>query len=331
VILAHPTGADTREPLWHVSRRGPRAEGWFQVAERRNFRDHVLARPPGWDEHAAAEQVFEQAESVRRLYVAVTRARDELVVAECPATQKKSPWRDLHDELQRLATPLEMSILEPGARERPAATGADVRSEMESVERARAEAGEPAYLVSSVTDEREAGEEDGGSDPARLAFRGAGGRGRDWGTLVHRAIATMGRGRAGAALTRYCRGLLLAAGREVDERGEPRELGEMLALLERLRASAAWRELTLEGQARWELAVAQLDSPPGETARLVTGTVDALGVGTAWRLVDWKTDVVEPGEWEARRVHYDRQVEAYRAIVLRRAGVDVRASVERIA
>ena len=77
--------------------------------------------------------------------------------------------------------------------------------------------------------------------------------------------------------------------------------------------------------------MAQLDSPAGETARLVTGTIDALGVATTWRLVDWKTDVVEPGEWEARRIHYERQVAAYRAIVLRRAGGTVRASVERVA
>ncbi len=330
VILAYPTGAEPREPRWHVRRRGPRAEGWFQVVERRNFQDRPRARPPGWDQYAAEEKVFEEAERARRLYVAVTRARDELVVAECERTQASSLWHDLHDEIQRLATPLDMPTTEPRARERPAETGADVRRQVEVVDRDRAAAGEPAYRVTSVTDEPETGEEDGASDSARLAFRGAGGRGRDWGTLVHRAIATMGRGRSGEALARYCRGLLLAAGRDVDERGEPCELVELLALLERVRGSAAWRELTLGGQARWELAMAQLDSPSGEAARLVTGTVDALGMGATWRLVDWKTDVVEPGEWEARRLHYERQVEAYRAIVRRHAGTEVQASVERV-
>jgi ATP-dependent helicase/nuclease subunit A len=330
VILAHPTGAEPREPLWHVSRRGARAEGWFQVSERRNFRERVRARPPGWDEYVTAEKVFDDAESARRLYVAVTRARDELVVAECARTLTKSPWRDLHHELERFAMPLDLAIEEPRARERPVATSAEVRSGIESVARVRADAGEPAYLVTSVTDEREAGEEDGASDPARLAFRGAAGRGRDWGTVVHRAIATMGRGRSGPSLTRYCRGLLFAAGREVDERGEPRELGELLSLLARVRGSSAWRELTVDRESRWELAVAQLDAVPDEPARLMTGTVDAIGVGKVWRLVDWKTDAVERAEWEARRAHYGRQVEAYRTIVGRRSGADVRASVERV-
>ena len=44
----------------------------------------TLARPSGWEAKAQAEARFEEAEQIRLLYVAVTRAREELVVSRWP-------------------------------------------------------------------------------------------------------------------------------------------------------------------------------------------------------------------------------------------------------
>ena len=153
------------------------------------------------------------------------------------------------------------------------------------------------------------------------------GRGREWGTLVHRVIAAMGRGRAGEDLRSYARAVLRDAGRPVRRDGEPTELADLMELLGRVARSDAWRALA-GPDSRWELTLARhRDTPAG--AELVMGAVDALRLGEAPALVDWKTDAAE--FWAARSRHYAAQLEAYRILLKELAGVDVDSRLERVA
>ncbi|RMH22825.1 MAG: hypothetical protein D6701_00965, partial [Gemmatimonadetes bacterium] len=108
VVLAAPVGERTRAVTRHVrrDRDDGDAVGGVVVTERRGWADAVLALPPGWEALEAEERRFEAAEDVRLLYVAVTRARDELVVAR-PGGKGRSPWGALDEWLEQHGKRLE--------------------------------------------------------------------------------------------------------------------------------------------------------------------------------------------------------------------------------
>ncbi|HEY7530582.1 MAG TPA: UvrD-helicase domain-containing protein [Gemmatimonadota bacterium] len=302
VVLPHPTGVVDLDVVRHVRRPpdGP-AEAYLRVIGDRQ----PLAEPADWEALAAEEKRWEEAEGRRLLYVAVTRAGEELVVARCEATAGRSPWRALEVDLDRFAESLTPT---PGAVSEGPVAGVsldELTETITAVDRRRESCGEPAYAAAAVT-----------AGPGEALLVGGGeGRGREWGALVHRALAGMGRGRRDEALRRFVRALLMDAERPVDAGGEPRELEELLELLEAVRGSDAWQRLAAGPR---ELTLARLEREPGGTARLLTGAIDALALGPDGRptlLVDWKTDAVDGAEWEARRLHYGQQIETYGVMV----------------
>jgi ATP-dependent helicase/nuclease subunit A len=90
VVLADPSGRNTHPAELHVERGETGAvaharvveagEGWSSSKE--------VARPIEWDAMAEVVERFEAAEEVRLLYVAVTRAKEELVVARWPDKER---------------------------------------------------------------------------------------------------------------------------------------------------------------------------------------------------------------------------------------------------
>ena len=55
----------------------------------------MLGQPVGWDDMAALEEEYLQAEEIRLLYVAATRARNLLIVSTYPEKSSLSPWAKL--------------------------------------------------------------------------------------------------------------------------------------------------------------------------------------------------------------------------------------------
>ena len=82
VFLADPLGALSDRVDVRIERDPTGARGYFQVVKTRegSWARRVLAQPIDWDEHAATELSYLQAERARLLYVAATRAQDLLVV-----------------------------------------------------------------------------------------------------------------------------------------------------------------------------------------------------------------------------------------------------------
>ncbi|MBA2566015.1 MAG: UvrD-helicase domain-containing protein [Gemmatimonadetes bacterium] len=320
VILPHPIGHEERSIQKHVRRTERGAEGYLRLVGEKK---RILAQPLGWTHWETREREFQKAEFHRLLYVAATRAMDELVIARFEPTRDKSPWRELDEELQRHGERLVLRPEAPIPREPASASAEEVAERIQRVEQAREAAGSAAFRVASVT----------GAAKEELEFRGSQGKGKEWGDLVHQGIAAMGRGREADDLRRYCRALLRSAPeRPVDAAGEPAELEDLLGLLTRVRESEPWQMLAGAG-ALWEVAVARLEECGDDPPQLVTGTIDALAIGQAgepWRVVDWKTDVAEGEEWQARERAYARQVEAYRAILMGVLGVESQATVARV-
>ncbi len=248
VILADPTGSRARTPEIHMHRtEDGSAVGYLRVTEYWDgFRgDQVLALPNGWEAHQATESRFEAAEEVRLLYVAVTRAKKELVIARWPDGPDRSPWRALDPWLHEHAEELQIEPGTPEPRKQLELTAEAVeRMQREAADRLEA-LGTPSFEFRSVTalsKRDEPASPRGGSDGqwdreqgAREAFRGF-----SWGSAVHGALAAASEGTTPEALRAACRDLLVEYERPLDDHGDPTELHELLGVVESVRASDLW-------------------------------------------------------------------------------------------
>jgi ATP-dependent helicase/nuclease subunit A len=245
VILADPSKTSRFPPDTHVERQADgTARGFLKVAQAgEGFRRHtLLARPSGWEAKAQAEERFEEAEQIRLLYVAVTRAREELVVSRWPDKAEASPWSSLDPWLVENAVELELERRGPTPREVLRLTADEIREQSaDAAERLRALAA-PSYRHVSVTEvakEAAADRADEGGPHAE----GAPGRfrGYSWGSAVHGALAAAAADDSETGLRASCRTLLVEHARPLDDHGEPTELEELVALVRSVQASELWR------------------------------------------------------------------------------------------
>ena len=276
VILANPgQGISRRRRPDSHTRRGAKggAEAFTTVSVPAGaFHSRVLAQPSGWPDYQSDETRFLEAEEQRILYVACTRAREELVIAR---KKGKSCWGIFDAWLGRNARTLQLALDPPPPRERLGRSAAELIAETDAAaDRLRAGA-EPSYEFASVTELAKEGvpgeerraqapeeadgegmaartpdEPNGDGGDAQAPRRADGGerdaapvtvRGYEWGSAVHGTLAAAARGVGHEALEFIARALLVEHERPVNEEGAPIELGELMSLVERVRDSALWR------------------------------------------------------------------------------------------
>jgi ATP-dependent helicase/nuclease subunit A len=198
VVLADPSGDRPRSPTLHV-RRGDdgAALGYSRVSERGfgGLPGRTVALPAEWARWEGVERTFADAEEARLLYVAVTRAREELWVARKTDKPEDSPWAALHSWLDEHA---ERVDLEWGEAPLPSPLEPEATDRVDQAARSAAErvdaAGTPGYSFISVTsaakDATGSVDDTGPAGPKRAArdtdsrFRGF-----SWGSAVHGALA----------------------------------------------------------------------------------------------------------------------------------------------
>ena len=98
VILAHPCKRVEVTPDRidsHIVRTGEKPVGYFSFTQRKGYQSIKIAQPPGWEAYAAEEQKYLEAEKIRLLYVAATRARNLLIISTGGKDNRKNPWREL--------------------------------------------------------------------------------------------------------------------------------------------------------------------------------------------------------------------------------------------
>lgn len=337
VVLANPlqTVSHTRRLDAHTRRdaRG-RAEAFAAVtAPAGPYRSWTLAQPLEWSRLAQEEVRFLEAEEQRILYVACTRAREELVVAR---KSGKSCWDIFDGWLDRHSETLHLAPDVPQSRERMARSAEDLRAETAAAEAGMTAGARPSYEFASITelakaDEVEAREaagrdgaavqgEDHGAEPAqsddsatpRVPDRTTL-RGYAWGSAVHGTLAAAAQGVEGEALEFVARALLVEHERPLDERGAPAELEELMSLVGRVHASELWRRAERADMRHPEVPFA-VDRPEenGGVPRLVEGVIDlAFREADGWVIVDYKTDVGDDPDFPRRRRAYRRQVDLY--------------------
>ena len=304
VFLADPADSSAGQAVdTHVSRLGETPCLSMAVTMRRGrLAPLLLAEPEGWEEDRAEEERFAAAEELRLVYVAATRARDVLVVS-LPANQRGGPWSPLSRELSG-APELPVPAADPpvrGLQDPPPA--ADLAELSRRRRRSLEAAAEPTFCQVSVTDEEELAAFE--ADPETR------GRGRDYGTAVHRMLesAVAGRleGLEDSALRAYVRSLLEEAG--LDAEGLE-EAG--LTAIRSFRSSAIWSEVQAAGQEVYsEVPFGQARG--GGVRRGVIDLVYRVGEG-AWKVVDYKTHGgarAGAAAVEGLKARYADQVAAY--------------------
>ena len=157
------------EPQWAPDKRVARdeegvARGTMPIVVKRGWSREVIARPPTWETDQETEAAFEKAEKVRLLYVAATRARDELWVARWVGGRKgkASAWEPVEEWVMAEAARggeaggagIARMVALP--REDPPAPdvldpGTDLAGAMAAVAEAAGRTREPTYRLDSVT------------------------------------------------------------------------------------------------------------------------------------------------------------------------------------
>ena len=302
VFLADPADQSAARQTvdTHVSRLGESPYLSMAVTMSGRFRPVVLAEPDGWEQDQAEEERFAAAEELRLVYVAATRARDVLVVS-LSAHRRGGPWSPLDHKLSG-APELPVPAADTPARgpqdSPPAADFAELRRERV---RSLQAAAVPSYSQTAVTEEEELA--------AREADPETRGRGRSYGTAVHRLLESLVtrrlEGLDKAGLRAFVRSILVEEG--LDD--EVLEQAAMTAI-HRFRESELWSELRTAGDE------VHAEVPFGEARdegvrRGVIDLVYRVGEG-AWKVVDYKTHRGEEDlAMESLAARYADQVAAY--------------------
>ena len=294
-------------PRRHIARGRAGSRGWFTAGfftrpPGRAPQWTVTAVPPEWDARKGVETAFEEAERVRLLYVAATRARDTLVVSLSEEKPETGHWAPLRAVLRDLPTAA-LAYAAPAPREAPP-LAARLPTARHALAEARESAAAPSYAVVSVTTIAKK-EGPRAPTPAEEA------RGTAWGRVLHQLLE--------AAMKSPDVDLAALAGNLMREEEVPAELlGDVLRVAESVTSSDLWMRARKASrrsvEVPFEMVVPSKDlgfaGGPAET--LLKGAMDLVfeedGV---WHIVDWKSDVVGDG-LAGLVAHYTPQVEHYR-------------------
>ncbi|MET0619620.1 MAG: UvrD-helicase domain-containing protein, partial [Thermoanaerobaculia bacterium] len=307
VFLADPRRENDPPVRFSIDRRGPQARGHWRVIRRseEGFGVVELGEPRDWDALEEAEGVFDEAEKIRLLYVAATRAKDMLVVS----TWKQGKSENAQGTWSLLAPFLTEALAEPGTPSAEASApplenlAPDLAAFRAERERRRTSAAHPTYGVVAVTDVAHSGEK-----PAWEST----GRGMSWGRVLHGALeAAMRDGKLDLAL--HAANLLAA------EERPAADLADVLEVVEGVRASPLWKRALASTRRFAEVPFALPVEPselglagaPGST--VLQGTIDLVfEEDGGWVLVDYKSDTVTEANRAALETYYAPQIAHYR-------------------
>jgi ATP-dependent helicase/nuclease subunit A len=256
VVLAQPTSSpNPRRPKIHTTRsRYDGAKGYMRVTDDRTSRD--LARPENWFEYEALEKDFSRDEYVRLLYVAVTRAEEELVISRWPRKNRsRSPWAPLETWLENNAVALSLEPRSPSERDTLSFSTEEAGSEVKRAFADLSRRAVPTFLHQTVTSLTKEELSRSGS-PTDSDLRDASRsltksmkqpttsssefRGYSWGSAVHAALAYAAESDSDKNPQGIFRNLLVEHGRPLDEHGEPTELRELIGLVKAVQSSSLW-------------------------------------------------------------------------------------------
>lgn len=295
VILADPLGEyANHEPDYHITRTGKnRAKGYFTISKPAgNFGREVIGLPPDWDSKLEEEKKYDEAERRRLDYVAITRARNILVVSTYREGKRARAWELMYDYLVNAPKIKAGSEIVREEREILQIDTSEWERVKESINENISKIKSPSYGMSNVTAEAKDG----------LIFSGTGGekgKGVKWGKIAHKAIEL--------ALRGCYEKLKVLAGKWMEEEeiadGNPDKLIE---LVDRFMQSSLWKRINKSEHKYFEVPFAVKEGD-----NIIHGVIDLVfKEETGWVIVDYKTDDFEKDA--VRKKAYQKQVELYK-------------------
>ncbi len=292
VILADPGPRDVDfDPELHIARTGEKSVGYFTVSRSLGeYGSELVAFPENWDGFASEEKLYELAEKVRLDYVAVTRAKNILVVSTYHEGTVSKPWELLYGYIKSMESlpdlgpvrgvkereVFELSKMEWGAEKEKIAAG---------IEKIKA----VSYGTQSASDM---------TDKADVFTGESGGSGANWGTAVHRALELCARGKRDH--------LNVTGVRLLEEGGVPvSDIGNLLKVVDKVMTHEIWHRMERAQEKYFEVPFSAVDK-----GAVVRGVIDMIfKEADGWVIVDYKTDDFEKDL--KRKVTYESQLGIY--------------------
>ncbi|HME98069.1 MAG TPA: UvrD-helicase domain-containing protein [Methylomirabilota bacterium] len=323
VFLADPLRSGPDDVEVRIVREGIQATGYLELRRKNEgtYGHTVLGRPAEWALHQEKERAYLDAERIRLVYVAATRAKDLLVVSRPARPTAGGPWQQLAPYLIKvppLPTPpisqLPLPVV-PDLSTRARAAGAAARE-------ARARAlHAPSWQVESVTGTAHRAGPYG--HPLQEGRTREPDTGMAWGSLIHFLLEHAMRGphRDRAHLER------LANWFAFDTPDLRRVIPEALDTVERVMSADFWREATAAAEHAVEVPFAVRVDDGDAAPRLLHGVIDlAFATAEGWTVIDYKTDQLGAGV-EVLVARYAPQIRAYADHWSERTGRPVRAGL----
>lgn len=243
----------------------------------RRFRK-PFAHPAHWAEIEEREREFLEAERVRLLYVAVTRAQERLIVGRWsgPVGSSPRPWLALESFLEGCPELEHSEPVAPGQRVAALDTGEALRRQ-ELRARQTATCQLPSWRRHTVsTSNQKVGFQPTLAEDLSL------GQGREWGHLLHRLLEQMTKNPAISPEEL----LLLARWYSLETPELAPYLEAAVQQLQRVRETSFWSDVLC---ARQRLAEVPFGQAAGDAR--IFGVIDlVLARDEGWDIVDYKTD-----------------------------------------
>jgi ATP-dependent helicase/nuclease subunit A len=302
VFLADPTHAYEFPVEVRIARDGGVARGHLKIVKKNDnaFGGIVLGQPVDWAVHEAEESRYRDAERLRLLYVAATRAKELMVVCRSEKAPKNKAW-DVFEGF--LAGVPELAVFTPTAVVKKSRVDLSAKAravaDAQRVER-HDRVRQPSWAVTTVTGEKarvvaaeraKAAAQDGAAEAVSDAAETPGHRadsGVAWGTLIHGLLEHAMRHEAAtrADLDRLARWLT------VETQDLRPFIPEALDLIEAVSKAPFWQEARTGADVHVEVPFAVRLAPAGDApATILHGVIDLVyRAADGWRILDYKTD-----------------------------------------
>lgn len=298
IFLACPCGHSDHDAEAYIDRMAEPASGYFTISVPKDqYNNEVIGQPIGWTALSEKERGYMHAEADRLLYVAVTRAKQMLVVSRYSSKIAIDPWSELENSLDKQPELEDVSIKPVVAEKLMIAP--DSPSSLRPWKDWVTSASEPTYLRTNVTGQVKVGSE------IKLV-RPSGGRGMAFGSVVHRLIEFVGQGKTLEQVASYAK--TIAQEEELDVKWIPDAEATIRALVE----SPIWQRGLNAKQKYHEFSFMVGKRDESKEHIFVKGIIDYLfEEEDGWVLVDFKTDSYEDEHEQSFIDYYRPQVMAY--------------------
>jgi ATP-dependent helicase/nuclease subunit A len=304
VFLADPAGsAGKRDAEVHVTRSEKGSRLFLPVRMRFKYSSRLLAEPPGWADAKKEEERFALAENTRLLYVAATRAKEQLYISRYLG-KETGVWQPLHAVLDLENCPVARVVSAPVATITDGPSLDVLARTLVKTRTLLGNASLPSRKTVRASDMQKAQTM---SEEPTLDWLG--GRGKGYGRAVHRLFEAIVLNREQPELPIRARSLAEKLVLEEIDASEYRSsLDAAMAGVDGFLGSTIWEELMTANSVLTEVPFSlNCDGEDGD--ELLSGIIDLVyRSGDSWKIVDYKTDAGS----ETHLIHtYASQVKRY--------------------